>query len=444
MPTAPNPTPPTAEPSTGEPAPVYDTTKPSMLGQYVEATKSSLGYVDHDYSTSRFRSPYYSTPVAVSVPGLVVFDGVCPGRWSRRYTTAKAAADLTGGSGYFGYDTNDQGFWWSTNFIDDGDSACTMVTSGGKYYSKNTTVGNDTILMGAITVEGTTVKLKWGSTWGVVTRNACFDYLSNNSYIYRSSTIPRQTDGKVDVSALNKSVMQFAPVRGCYVMFDMSSNQVLYTMLDGEKQQLSSSDGSAPAVQSRDATDPSSLPLTSKLTGLPTFTSGSVTTGGVGASSWSSDTTTQPDRTRTWLQFSTTQMDWTGSNQNSSTDQATARSPSNIFALILYQGTFYGKVVSGTLTGSSIASYMYSGWIRAGTSTQCVGWVGGGTYLGMTAYGMTSVAPSASITGSAGFNLTSANVQSEIVSRMPANSSFGFNYDASIGDYGRVTWISQL
>lgn len=431
---------------------MYDTTKPSMLGQYVEATKSSLGYVDHDYSTSRFRSPYYSTPVAVSVPGLVVFDGVCPGRWSRRYTTAKAAADLTGGSGYFGYDTNDQGFWWSTNFIDDGDSACTMVTSGGKYYSKNTTVGNDTILMGAITVEGTTVKLKWGSTWGVVTRNACFDYLSNNSYIYRSSTIPRQTDGKVDVSALNKSVMQFAPVRGCYVMFDMSSNQVLYTMLDGEQNQLSSSDGTAPAIQSRDATDPNSLPLSSKLTALPTFTKGAATTGGVGASSWNKDTTTLPDKTKPWTKISTADL-WTNPGLDATT--ATNLPPTNNS----FSGYLLGYYPTNSTwyTCSSINFVLlpftngpvdvYSGWIKPGTSTQVAGFSSGGRIF-VTGYGFTSVAPVATIAGSSTYLLTSGNVQSEILSRMPSGTSvsagMGFIYDASIGDYGRVTWISQL
>ena len=450
MPTAPNPTPPTAEPSTGEPAPVYDTSKPAnILNQYVEASKSSIGYVDHNYDSTTLRSPYYSTPVVISVPGNVVLDGVCPGRWSRGYSTPKEASDLSGGSGYFGYQDIR---WWSTNFIDDGDSSCTMVLNEGKYYSKNTTVGNDTVLMGAITVEGSTVKLKWGSSWGVVTRNACFDFSKDGAYPFQSTTIPRLADGKVDTAALNMSVMKFAPTRGCFVMFDLSSNQVLYTMLDGEYRQMSASPGAAaPALQSRDATDPSSLPLSSKLTGLPVFTCGSVTPGGPGSNTFNADTTSVPQKTAKWLKFNPpgVSMDWGGDNiVDLNSDQLFVQGTNNVRNLVGYQSKFIGKTGTGPLRSISLPDPVdvYGGWLKTGTNFQVVGWLGAGSYLGVSPWGITSSAPAASVNTSPGFNLNTANVQSDILSRMPSGSgaNLGFIYDASIGDYGRVTWISQL
>ena len=451
MPTTPNPTPPTAEPGTGDdtPAPpVYDTTKPDMVGMYAEALKTSIGYVDHDYSSSRRRSPYYSSPAVVSVPGIAVFDGVCPGRWSRRYYSVQDAAALTGGSGYFGYDTPDLNSWWSTNFRDDGDAGSYMVKYPGTYYSKNVTVADDTVLMGAITVEGSTVKLKWGSSWGTVTRNACFDYLdSTYNYVYQSTTIPRQTDGKVDVTQLNLSVMKYAPGRGCFVMFDLASNQVLYTMLDGEQEQLPwspSAGAPAPSLQSRDATDPGSLPLTSRLIGLPTMARGTVSAGQT-ATSWESDITARPDRTRVWAEFATSV--WTNEAFDNPQVSTLASAQSNA-PMFVMQGSgsfahchrnyrFRDDPGSGT--------QIFSGWIRPGKPTQIVGWLSGKFFF-TSPWGWTSIAPSASIQGVSDFLVQSSDVRDNILSRMPNSTGvhIGFVYDASIGSYGKVTWISQL
>lgn len=451
MPTTPNPTPPISDPATGAPnAPVYNTTKPDMLGMSVTATKSQIGYTDHNYDTNTYRSPYYDVPVIVSVPGTVFLDGVCPGRWSRRYYTASDAASLSGGSGYFGYDTDDQNYWWSTNFIDDGDAACSMDKAGGQYYSKNTTIASTHVLMGAVTVRGTNVNLKWGSTWGLVTRNAVFDYLdSTTTYVSRSTTIPRNADGTVDVTALNLSVMKYAPIRGCLVMFDMLSNIVLYTMMDGEQKQFagSKSGSVAPALALRTATDPSSLPLSSKLTGLPVFTQSSATTGGVSASSWTRDVVSLPDKTIVWS-VAVSGVFPTGSALAEGRSLAAAQAVNGASGVCLGDPTYYYPYAPPVGLSLSQASFTYySGWVRAGTFSQIVGYASNGV-LAVTSYGVTSLAPIATINGSSTYLLTSSNVQSEVLSRMPSgstsSSSMGFIYDASVGSYGQVTWISQL
>ena len=455
MPTTPNPTPPTSDPATGAPsAPVYNTTKPDMLGMSVSAAKSQIGYTDHNYDTNTYRSPYYDVPVIVSVPGTMFLDGVCPGRWSRRYYTASDAASLSGGSGYFGYDTNDQNYWWSTNFIDDGDAACSMVKYGGQYYSKNTTIASTHVLMGAVTVDGTNVNLKWGSTWGLVTRNAVFDYLdSTTTYVSRSTTIPRNADGTVDVNALNLSVMKYAPVRGCFVMFDMSSNIVLYTMMDGEQKQFagSKSGSVSPALALRTATDPNSLPLTSKMVGLPTFVRSSPSNNtvitGLGNASWQTDTTTLGDKSRVWMKtFDSCWTDNTNQQGNFSTQGPAQNASSAGPVLVNGTPTWLAFPVGTPLRDDPGATTgCYTAWSRPGTPYQMIGWVSAGKLLVTSAYGVTSVAPSASIQGQGSYLVSSPNVQADILSKMPSSTglNMGFMYDASIGDYGKVTWISQ-
>lgn len=462
MPTTPNPTPPTSDPGTGAPdAPVYNTTKPDMLGMSVNLARSQIGYTDHDYDTYRYRSPYYDVP-AEPFPGTLFLDGVCPGRWSRRYFSASDAESLPGGSGYFGYDTNDLNWWWSTNFIDDGDAACSMVASQGQYFSKNTTIDSTHILMGAVTVDATDVKLKWGSTWGLVTRNAVFDYLdSTTTYVSRSTTIPRNADGTVDVTALNLSVMKYAPVRGCFVMFDMASNVVLYTMMDGEQKQFAGSKlGSvAPALALRTATDPNSLPLTSKLISLPVFTSGYVSVGTVNTT-YTVNNSSTPDKSKVWRSILTGH--WTeeglggvmnGTQYGTYTSLAAAQAVTNpVSGVVGQSGTtfFTGAAPFRVIPYTSGPVSIYSGWAGTGTPYQVVGWIsrvsGGTPYLVSTAYGITSTAPSASVQGASSFMPASADVQAEILGKCPDTSKFslGFVYDASVGAYGQVTWISQL
>jgi hypothetical protein len=106
------------------------------------------------------------------------------------------------------------------------------------------------------------------------------------------------------------------------------------------------------------------------------------------------------------------------------------------------------------------SSSIYSGWLRKGSPTQLVGWVikatpTGSTTVGyalvVTGYGFTSLSPTAKsgMSGSTTYNLTTKNVQAEILANMfPVDGisgvNLGFIYDASVGTYGQVTWISQI
>lgn len=128
-------------------------------------------------------------------------------------------------------------------------------------------------------------------------------------------------------------------------------------------------------------------------------------------------------------------------------------------ALGLYDSSsklYYSYTGNSTYAANATCS-MISGWLRAGISTQIVGWVVNATPSGSstlqptlvtTGYGFTSLSPTArsGSTNSSTYNLTSSNVQSEILANLTMNglNYIGFIYDASIGSYGQVTWISQI
>lgn len=98
---------------------------------------------------------------------------------------------------------------------------------------------------------------------------------------------------------------------------------------------------------------------------------------------------------------------------------------------------------------------VYSAYLRQGSPTQLCGWLirwyqSDQPLLVVTGYGYKSVAPVA-LSGMAGnkstYDLATQNVQEEIrsVMKLPATSdNLGFMYDASVGQYGQVTWLSQL
>ena len=121
-----------------------------------------------------------------------------------------------------------------------------------------------------------------------------------------------------------------------------------------------------------------------------------------------------------------------------------------------YGGPYYG-FSNVTLWSPQTASRgWYSGWLVNGSATQLVGWlINVGTSsaalwtLVVTPYGVTSMSPVArySLNGTSTYMLTTSKVQSEVLSKMAVGNginTLGFIYDASIGDYGQVTWISQI
>jgi len=422
-------------------------------------TRTQVGYTDV-IMASQFRKSIYVNDSPVSgVPGPVIFTGICPGYWSRRYLSMNDAAGLTGGSGYFGYPssgaTSSSGYW-STNFVDDGVYASKFVFSEGSYYSKNVVLNKGKVLLGVVAFDGDDIVLKWGGSWGIASRNSMMDYQVTNddgstSLSYRGFIVPRWPDGTLNVDELNKMVLKGAPTRGAFVQLNLDYSSVTYLCTDGEQNMYPLGAQQQVTIQSRDATDPSSLPLTSKLYGLPVLQTGEYTMGG-GMYSFSSiqaDTTSVPDRSRQWLKALSGVWCKGTATSYSTVALATAASGSVLAGSFGNPLNCYGFASGALYPHTDPATAIYSGWLRTGTANQLVGFVSEAKYVVCTSYGFTSVAPTAKVNNNATFFLpTSPDIIKEICGRWTTNPSISFNvgflYDASIGDYGKVTWLSQF
>lgn len=369
------------------------------------------------------------------------------------------AASQTGGSGYFGFpatSTTASGYW-STNFVDDGIYASNFVFTEGSYYSKNVVLNKGKVLLGVVVIDGNDIKLKWGSTWGVASRNSMMDYSESNpdgtyTVKHHSFIIPRFSDGKLNVVELNRLVMKGAPTRGAFVQLNLDNSFVTYMCTDGEQNMYPLGANQEVTIQSRDATDPSSLPLTSKLYTLPVMQTGEYTMGGgtiAPFTSMQADLDPAPDPTRQWMKALTGCWCNGTFTQYSSVALATAASGSKL------AGSFgtspvnvYGFGFGALFPHSDPTTAIYSGWARPGTPNQMVGFISEARYVVCTPYGVTSVAPLCKVGGETSFLAASSDVMKEICGRWTTNASTsfqaGFIYDASIGNYGKVTWLSQF
>ena len=166
------------------------------------------------------------------------------------------------------------------------------------------------------------------------------------------------------------------------------------------------------------------------------------------------------DYSHVWLKAFTGFADYARTNGQSFTSQSAAQASSGGILLNDTNSSTnpwwsYTAITQFGQTGSNIS--IYSGWLRAGTPTQIVGWVVSAvasgsstlqTTLITTGYGFTSLSPTArsGMSNSTTYNLTSNNIQAEILANITLNgiNYVGFIYDASIGSYGQVTWISQI
>jgi hypothetical protein len=357
---------------------------------------------------------------------------------------------------------------------------------GQPYYSKNTVTGTGDaqyMLTGACTIEGTVVKLVWAVNWGILTMNSMFDIANGDgTYSAYAFPIPYNSDDTVNVSALNTSVMYNCPSRGAFVMLDLVTRSFVYTFMDGESLQyavqspaglVAGKVAGTTNLRSEPASDDqTSLPLTSSLPGLPQFTTGAVASGAQRGllSSWSINTNPSGiDYTHVWLPFvqgygrqyyNGVQTNTYGqrlADVQSGTGAATVQSTSPATAVVTGDtsatnsgnwpgGTYYGlPYVTAWAPGST--NTIYSGWLSTGsaTATQMVGYVSNG-YIFCTPYGYKSASPTATNSSGTQYNLTTVNTQAEILSCMPNTVGFqaGFTYDASVGSYGQVTWLSQI
>lgn len=166
--------------------------------------------------------------------------------------------------------------------------------------------------------------------------------------------------------------------------------------------------------------------------------------------------TTGMDYTRVWAKaFSDMWVDAFTGSTGGKTSQALAQSsltpsvPSPV--VVLESPSYYGLTAQ---SWKSLASKVtYSGWLRSGGPKQLVGWVlniGGPMTSGQlmtSGYGFTSLSPVATVNGQSSFLLTSTSTQEEILNQVRFASGQGaivFLFDAEIGTYGKVTWLSQI
>lgn len=167
-------------------------------------------------------------------------------------------------------------------------------------------------------------------------------------------------------------------------------------------------------------------------------------------------TVTTMDYSHTWLlAFAGWLPNPTPSTTNYTTLSA-AQAAGGATLVSLWNPAYYPLSTSPPLWSSSPAGSVYSGWLRNGSATQLVGWlINVGTSsaalwnLFVTPYGVTSASPVArySLDGTATYTLTTSSVQTEVLSKMAVGNGInvlGFIYDASVGNYGQVTWLSQI
>jgi hypothetical protein len=135
----------------------------------------------------------------------------------------------------------------------------------------------------------------------------------------------------------------------------------------------------------------------------------------------------------------------------------TAQAVGGASLVALWNPAYYPYTTPPAMWSQNSAGGAYSGWLRPGTATQRCGWViNTGTSsapswsLVVTPYGFTSASPTARYPSTLAqtYTLTTSDAQAEVVGKMAVSTNtvwcLGFIYDASVGDYGQVTWISQI
>lgn len=167
-------------------------------------------------------------------------------------------------------------------------------------------------------------------------------------------------------------------------------------------------------------------------------------------------TVTTMDYSHTWLLAFAGWLPNPTPSSTSYTTLSAAQAAGGATLVSLWNPAYYPYATSPPLWSSNSAGSVYSGWLRTGSATQLVGWlINVGTSsaalwnLFVTPYGVTSASPVArySLDGTATYMLTTSSVQTEVLSKMAVGNGInvlGFIYDASVGNYGQVTWLSQI
>lgn len=412
-----------------------------------------MGYVGKLGETTLSRSQYLGTVPHTFEDKQTLFLDICPFRYSFVQPFPKAAFDLPTGTGY--YESFGKQLWWSTNFKNTRDDPARFYDESGYYYSKNTATIDGQVMMGIVTVDGNNVSLKWGYKWGTVSRNSAYDSQVVVDGVTRRQVItyaiPQLNVNTVDVPKLELEVMRNAPTNGAFVYLDIDHRKYYYGCVDGDPDMYAVSPGGTKVVRDDDEFPSSPYPITSRFQAEPVFDIGNfqmrVVTGR--PTYYQRFLTAKPQRTSNWLKFNPygVSMDWGGDNiASDDPNQVHAQSYSNAAVLVGYRGAFITKGTDGPLRSINLADPVdvYGSWLAVGPSTQRVGWIGNGSYFGISDWGMTSLSPAASVNGSSSFDPLTSDVQNEILDNIPGSAEIGFIFDATIGHFGRVFWISML
>lgn len=202
---------------------------------------------------------------------------------------------------------------------------------------------------------------------------------------------------------------------------------------------------------------PPTYRLAEMLDNLPTFTKGTVTLGGQKSFSHGGS---NPQRSTPWLKayigFSQVGASSSYPSGTANGTLAVAQANTGCNFIVYSPTTYYGvSTTSAWQTGDSNTA-VYSGRVKIAATTSIVCWILNtannplsGTLV-TTGYGYDSTAgPCKDGDGNQTYLLTSADTQNEILSQARIVTSgyygvIGFVFDATVGSYGQVRWISEI
>jgi hypothetical protein len=327
------------------------------------------------------------------------------------------------------------------------------------------------------------VYIKWGDVMGNLCSTPLMQFIGKNETgvdTLFNYTVPIEyKDGQIDVDATEFAILKACPMNGCFFTMDLTTRLIYFHIMDGAKatrngqiprdwvpnpdpKDESADYDSEEESDEEPAAEPTPAPTpqpTTKLSGLPNFQNDVTVSYGasyVGSSFTLDQSTSTMDYSRAW-QLAVPGLSWSDTSGAIGGKGSLAEvqiQPQQFALRNTAYAQWYSCVVCRRYARDPQVWY-YSGWTRQGTSTQICGYITnmgtqGQVQFWTTGYGVTSVSPGArsGMNGAYTYMLTSSDVQAEIIANMSLNQSvqgqMGFVYDASVGYYGQVTWLSQI
>jgi hypothetical protein len=454
---------PQADPATGvETAPVVvPVTMPDIEDEIHKfSTKDMAPYNTNNWWSLDGSAPSFTN---TTIGPATLFEDICPDSWSARQTSYASAGAMSGGSGVFGEAAKLTGRWgwWSTNFYD------SFTDEGyGTYTTKAGAKGQSPLCLAGVAChklpgavgglgpfEDEQLWVKWGAEAGVLPTTPFMQFQGTSETgtptVFNYSIGVPMRDGQVDLNLLHVAIAKSCPKNGCFFVMDLRVKKIFFQIMDGAKKTLND-------VTGRDFIPDPNPKYTGYLSSWPVFPAYSVdNTAYTGAEIIRNMDISSIDRNFTWFSpirgYDQASYETAGTGF---TTLAAAQKDAPRNCVLFNQagnggaGTYYSFGNLLTFNASSTCK-IHSPWMRVGSDSQIIGWmiqVGTKATLVTTTYGFKSVAPLAKVGGQERYRLTTSDVAAEIISVMPRPkfSVIGFTYDAFVGDYGELTWMSQI